>query len=130
MGGMLTPVKGGSAKPCSDKDKDNNKRLARCGKCTNCKSQASARGIGPLHLCPKPEVTPAIALQPRAAHDPASLRSSGDLLRHADASQRALLAHLSALLPLLQDCGACYNCADKPKFGGPGAPPAARRICT
>lgn len=51
---MLTPVKGGGAK---EKEKDNTKRLARCGKCANCKSQ---------------------------------------------------------------DCGACYNCADKPKFGGPG----------
>jgi len=34
--GMLTPLKGGSG---SAKEKDNTKRLARCGKCTNCKSQ-------------------------------------------------------------------------------------------
>ena len=27
-----------------------------------------------------------------------------------------------------QDCGSCYNCADKPKFGGPGALGRARAL--
>ena len=28
-----------------------------------------------------------------------------------------------------QDCGTCYNCADKPKFGGPGEYPPQPPTC-
>ena len=38
---MMTPVKTVAAKE-KEKEKDNSKRLARCGKCTNCKSSVRA----------------------------------------------------------------------------------------
>ena len=55
-----------------DKDKDKEKRLARCGKCVNCKSSVSAAPDPPTKLAIQPGclVRPCAALRgaPRRAH--------------------------------------------------------------
>jgi len=100
-GGMLTPVKGGSAKPCSDKDKDNNKRLARCGKCTNCKSQ----DCGACYNCADKPKFGGPGIKKQACVNRKCLLmvprdEDGEKLARKRAKQRAVPPHMPHMTPI------------------------------
>ena len=128
---MLTPEKQSTAK---EKEKADTKRLARCGKCINCKSQVRRYTL-------RPQVSNAGidgicgARSPRrpAWPHPTSPVTQSAASAAQNRARSALCLPASDLITshriTLQDCGNCYNCADKPKFGGPGAH-ATSRVCS
>lgn len=121
---MLTPEKQGVAK---DKDKADTKRLARCGKCINCKSQVRRfipctldslnAGITGSGVARAPGLSPALHSTSLATPSAASAAPN----RPPFALRWPASNLITVSSGTLQDCGNCYNCADKPKFGGPGA---------
>lgn len=130
------PKSTGGASQKKEADKEKDKRLARCGKCINCKSTVRAHLW--LPHSPEPAISACGAARARsvasAAIHAASERSSIGLRAHIlllawlgwllsgkpNDGTRSRLPKRHALLSA-QDCGNCYNCQDKPKFGGPGA---------
>ena len=104
------------------------KRLARCGRCVSCKAQV--RLTPPCDVCRltrllrAPETCAHCALRLIWARRPDLVciqTSSRPPIPRTRAQSPCSPHDYAASCVWFQDCGNCYNCADKPKFGGPGA---------
>ena len=99
--------------------KENTKRLARCGKCNNCKSQVCTKGL----RCEWGSVSAECELARMGMRYLIPSDPHPNAETPARAAPKRLLSPDSPSAQTclgVQDCGSCYNCADKPKFGGPG----------